>query len=131
MYSSKVFIPSYARKIATWEDKRKSILCSSKLYLFFYESCVSKATNCQISVFRVLKLLPLNVYFTESHSLYTLKPSLVFIPQVQAVIELMGLRHVAESRIGGVMIRGVSGGEKRRISIALQLLKDPGMKPVV
>ncbi|GFO20501.1 ATP-binding cassette sub-family g member 5 [Plakobranchus ocellatus] len=45
--------------------------------------------------------------------------------KVQRVIDDMGLRPVAESRIGGAMIRGVSGGEKRRISIALQLLRDP------
>ncbi|GFR98642.1 ATP-binding cassette sub-family G member 5 [Elysia marginata] len=45
--------------------------------------------------------------------------------KVQGVIEDMGLRHVADSRIGGTIIRGVSGGEKRRITIGVQLLKDP------
>ncbi|KAI8784889.1 ATP-binding cassette sub-family G member 5 [Biomphalaria glabrata] len=45
--------------------------------------------------------------------------------KVQSVIIDMGLIHVAESRIGGTVIRGVSGGEKRRISIGVQLLKDP------
>ena len=38
----------------------------------------------------------------------------------------MGLTHVADSRIGGAVVRGVSGGEKRRITIGVQLLKDPG-----
>ena len=46
--------------------------------------------------------------------------------QVQSVIEDMGLRHVADSRIGGTIVRGVSGGEKRRITIGVQLLRDPG-----
>ncbi|KAK3800297.1 hypothetical protein RRG08_062494 [Elysia crispata] len=45
--------------------------------------------------------------------------------KVQSVIEDMGLRHVADSRIGGTIVRGVSGGEKRRITIGVQLLRDP------
>ncbi|XP_071081007.1 ATP-binding cassette sub-family G member 5-like [Haliotis cracherodii] len=45
--------------------------------------------------------------------------------KVQEVIEQMGLRHVADSRIGGQVTRGVSGGEKRRVTIAIQLLQDP------
>ena len=46
--------------------------------------------------------------------------------QVNSVINRMGLRGVADSRVGGAVVRGVSGGEKRRVTIALQLLKDPG-----
>ena len=38
----------------------------------------------------------------------------------------MGLKEVADSRVGGAVVRGVSGGEKRRVTIAVQLLKDPG-----
>ena len=45
--------------------------------------------------------------------------------RVQDVMEEMGLRHVANERIGGSIERGISGGEKRRVSIALQLLQDP------
>ncbi|XP_064623528.1 ATP-binding cassette sub-family G member 5-like [Lineus longissimus] len=45
--------------------------------------------------------------------------------QVMRVINEMGLRHVADSRIGGVISRGISGGEKRRVTIAAQLLQDP------
>ena len=52
-------------------------------------------------------------------------------PQVDNVINRMGLRGVADSRVGGAVVRGVSGGEKRRVTIALQLLKDPGNSVLV
>ncbi|KAH3859051.1 ATP-binding cassette sub-family G member 5-like isoform X2 [Dreissena polymorpha] len=45
--------------------------------------------------------------------------------KVSKVIIEMGLRHVAESRIGGGIVRGISGGEKRRVTIAIQLLQNP------
>lgn len=38
----------------------------------------------------------------------------------------MGLRHLTDSIVGGVINRGLSGGEKRRLSIATQLILDPG-----
>ena len=47
--------------------------------------------------------------------------------QVSQVILEMGLKDVADSRIGSSIIRGISGGEQRRVTIAIQLLKDPGM----
>ena len=50
--------------------------------------------------------------------------------QVHKVIIEMGLKDVADSRIGGSVIRGISGGEQRRVSIAIQLLKDPGKRPI-
>ena len=48
------------------------------------------------------------------------------LTQVDNVINRMGLRAVADSRIGGAVVRGLSGGEKRRVTIAVQLLQDPG-----
>ena len=48
------------------------------------------------------------------------------ILKVDSVISKLGLRHVAKSKIGGADVRGISGGERRRVSIAIQLLLDPG-----
>ena len=38
----------------------------------------------------------------------------------------MGMGHIENSLVGGVVNRGISGGEKRRLSIAIQLIQDPG-----
>ena len=46
---------------------------------------------------------------------------------MDSVIAELGLRHVADSKVGGVEIRGISGGERRRVSIAVQLLLDPNI----
>lgn len=45
--------------------------------------------------------------------------------KVGEVIMQMGLKDVADCRIGGSIIRGISGGEQRRVTIAIQMLKDP------
>ncbi|KAK3598669.1 hypothetical protein CHS0354_020431 [Potamilus streckersoni] len=47
--------------------------------------------------------------------------------KVQTVIMEMGLKNVADSRVGGQIFRGISGGERRRVTIAIQLLQNPDM----
>jgi len=45
--------------------------------------------------------------------------------RVDEVLGDLGLLNVADSRVGGGYVRGVSGGERRRVSIGVHLLKDP------
>jgi len=47
--------------------------------------------------------------------------------QVWSVIRQLGLTRVAHSFIGDAFMRGLSGGEKRRVSIAVELLSAPGL----
>ncbi|XP_060558207.1 ATP-binding cassette sub-family G member 8-like isoform X2 [Ruditapes philippinarum] len=72
----------------------------------------------------------------------TVKETLMFVAQlklpttftnaqikkrVESVINELGLSHVADSKVGGAEDRGVSGGERRRVSIGVQLLLDPSV----
>ncbi|KAI9342049.1 hypothetical protein DFJ73DRAFT_843020 [Zopfochytrium polystomum] len=47
------------------------------------------------------------------------------LDRVNRIIDDLGLSHVADSRIGGFGNRGISGGEKRRVSIGVELVTDP------
>uniref|UniRef100_A0A667Z4B4 ATP-binding cassette sub-family G member 8 n=1 Tax=Myripristis murdjan TaxID=586833 RepID=A0A667Z4B4_9TELE len=47
--------------------------------------------------------------------------------RVDDVIAELRLRQCAHTRVGNDYIRGVSGGERRRVSIAVQLLWNPGI----
>ena len=45
--------------------------------------------------------------------------------QVEAVMTELSLSHVADQLIGNYSFGGISHGERRRVSIAAQLLQDP------
>ncbi|XP_074844497.1 ATP-binding cassette sub-family G member 8 [Carettochelys insculpta] len=47
--------------------------------------------------------------------------------RVESVIAELRLRQCANTRVGNMYIRGVSGGERRRVSIGVQLLWNPGI----
>ncbi|KAI8895869.1 P-loop containing nucleoside triphosphate hydrolase protein [Globomyces pollinis-pini] len=47
--------------------------------------------------------------------------------RVADVLELLGLTHVADKRIGDHLQRGISGGEKRRLSIGVELVTNPSI----
>ncbi|KAM0947289.1 putative ABC transporter, AAA+ ATPase domain, ABC-2 type transporter [Dioscorea sansibarensis] len=47
---------------------------------------------------------------------------------VEHLLSELGLAHVAELRVGdGNKTRGISGGERRRVSIAVEVVHDPGV----
>ena len=47
------------------------------------------------------------------------------IARAEEVLAQLGLRHCADTLIGSEFVKGISGGEKRRVSIAIQILTDP------
>ena len=47
--------------------------------------------------------------------------------RVDTVLQEVGLSHVAETQIGDANHKGLSGGEKKRLSIASELLSDPAI----
>ncbi|GAM24734.1 hypothetical protein SAMD00019534_079090 [Acytostelium subglobosum LB1] len=49
------------------------------------------------------------------------------LERVDSVLSVLGLRDCANTRVGGNGKRGISGGEKRRVSIGCQLLTDPSV----
>mmetsp|Transcript_41324 Transcript_41324/g.54311 ORF Transcript_41324/g.54311 Transcript_41324/m.54311 type:complete len:655 (+) Transcript_41324:76-2040(+) len=47
--------------------------------------------------------------------------------KVDALLDLLGLKHCAESRIGSIERRGISGGERKRTAIGVELVTGPSM----
>ncbi|KAF7840124.1 ABC transporter G family member 5 [Senna tora] len=80
-------------------------------------------------------------YVTQNDTLFpllTVEETLMFtaklrlnLPQdqlcfrVKSLIQELGLCHVANTRIGDERVRGISGGEKRRVSIGVEAIHDP------
>ncbi|ELR10948.1 ABC2 type transporter superfamily protein [Acanthamoeba castellanii str. Neff] len=46
--------------------------------------------------------------------------------RVEATLQLLGLQHRADTIVGDSMLRGVSGGEKKRVTIGIEWTKSPG-----
>ncbi|KAL5752175.1 hypothetical protein ACOSP7_022351 [Xanthoceras sorbifolium] len=45
--------------------------------------------------------------------------------RVKSLIKELGLEHVAMARVGDDQVRGISGGERRRVSIGVDVIHDP------
>lgn len=45
--------------------------------------------------------------------------------RAEDILLKMGLKDCADNLIGGELVKGISGGEKRRVTIAVQILTDP------
>jgi len=42
-------------------------------------------------------------------------------------LQLLGLVHCANTVVGNELLRGVSGGEKKRVTIGIECMKDPAL----
>lgn len=42
-------------------------------------------------------------------------------------MELLSITKCADTKIGNALVRGVSGGEKKRVNIGCELLTDPSV----
>lgn len=47
--------------------------------------------------------------------------------RAEEVLGMLGLRHCADTVVGNETLKGLSGGEKRRLSIGVQILTDPSV----
>lgn len=47
------------------------------------------------------------------------------IQRAESILLKMGLRDCADNMVGNALVKGVSGGEKRRVTIAIQILTEP------
>ena len=46
---------------------------------------------------------------------------------VDAVIDLLGMRHISQSIVGSVEHRGISGGQRKRVNIGIELVAKPSV----
>ena len=56
-----------------------------------------------------------------------LHPSIDIKQRVNMVLEGLKLEKAANTKIGGPLVKGVSGGERKRTSIGVELITDPNM----
>lgn len=44
---------------------------------------------------------------------------------VEEVLEMLGLSHIRFSQIGDENVRGISGGQRKRVNVGIELVGDP------
>lgn len=49
------------------------------------------------------------------------------LARAEKIITMLGLEDCADNLVGGPLLKGISGGEKRRLSLAVEMLNDPAV----
>jgi ABC-type multidrug transport system ATPase subunit len=49
------------------------------------------------------------------------------LARAEEMINMLGLGDCANNLVGGPVLKGISGGEKRRLSLAVEMLNDPAV----
>jgi ABC-type multidrug transport system ATPase subunit len=49
------------------------------------------------------------------------------LARAEEIIKMLGLEDCADNLVGGPLLKGISGGEKRRLSLAVEMLNDPAV----
>ncbi|KAG8931848.1 hypothetical protein FRC02_002035 [Tulasnella sp. 418] len=49
------------------------------------------------------------------------------IARAEEVLRMLGLIECADTLVGGELVKGISGGEKRRLSLAVEMINDPSI----
>ncbi|MCD7456169.1 ATP-binding cassette sub- G member 5 [Datura stramonium] len=98
--------------------------------IFVNQKAVDKARFKKISGYVTQKdtlfpLLTVEETLSFSAKLRLKLPAKELSSRVKCLIQELGLEHVAGARIGDDRIRGISGGERRRVSIGVELIHDP------
>jgi len=96
---------------------KRQIMREQSAYVMQDDSHLALLTVRETFLYSALLRLPANMSKKEK------------VSRVDQVIHDLGLTHVQHTKIGGNWAKGISGGEKRRVSIGVQLLKDPSSLP--
>lgn len=66
-----------------------------------------------------------NLHFAAELRLPTHLSKAEKVQRAEAVLLKMGLRDCADDMVGSALMKGISGGEKRRVAISIQILTEP------
>ncbi|OVA03637.1 ABC transporter-like [Macleaya cordata] len=98
--------------------------------IFVNRKPIDKAQFKKISGYVTQKDSLFPLLTVEETLMFSAKLRLRLLPsqlnsRVKALIQELGLGHVAKARVGDDRVRGISGGERRRVSIGVDVIHDP------
>ncbi|GAB2283165.1 ATP-binding cassette sub- G member 5 [Dionaea muscipula] len=98
--------------------------------IFVNDKPIEKAQFRKISGYVTQKDILFPLFTVEETLMFTAKlrlrlPYSELSSRVKSLIQELGLSHVAATRVGDDRLRGISGGERRRVSIGVDVIHDP------
>jgi ABC-type multidrug transport system ATPase subunit len=117
MVNGRIPTRSQFKKISGYVDQEDSMLGT----LTVYETVLFSAQLRLPKTMRYLSFLQLCSSITSSYSQMAIEK------RVEDTLVELGIDHIANHRIGSPGQRGISGGEKRRVSIAMELVTSPSI----